>query len=195
MNDDLDQNLADSLHRRAHEAPTDGQHFGDVRRRVRRRRQRHMAMGVAPALIGMGYLATRPVAEPTQSADSVDSTWLGDATTILPAMASSTTWLGNELGYRCLAMSGYDLGDGYIYYDVCEAGPAMTGDDLFDLQAGVPFETMDTTTMLGNYTTTIEYYPTTSDNGGQLPTNVATTTTDPSGSAFDPNSTSTTQVP
>lgn len=170
MNDDLDQNLADSLHRRAAGAPTDTMHFGDVRRRVRRRRQRHMAMGVAPALIGVGYLATRPVAEPTQSADSVDSTWSGDATTTMPAMATSTTWLGNELGYRCLASSGYDLGDGYIYYAVCEAGPAMT----------VPFDmSATTTTMLGDYTTNVEYYPTTSDNGGPPPTNVATTTITP----------------
>ena len=185
MTDDLDQNLADSLHLRAAGAPTDTMHFGDVRRRVRRRRQRHLAMGVAPALVGVGYLATRPVAEPTQSADTVDSTWMGDATTTQPAMATSTTWLGDELGYRCLAMSGYDLGDGYIYYDVCEAGPAMT----------VPYDpTATTTTMLDHYPTS-SIAPTTSDNGGSQPINVATTTTDPAGSDFDPNATSTTQVP
>lgn len=186
MNDDLDQNLTDSLHRRAAGAPTDTMHFGDVRRRVRRRRQRHIALGVAPALVGVGYVATRPVAEPTQSADSVDSTWEGGPTSTTMLMATSTTWLGNELGYRCLAMSGYDLGDGYIYYDVCEAGPAMT----------VPYDPMaTTTTMPGDSTTNVEYYPTTSISAGSLPINVATTTTDPSGSGFDPNATSTTQVP
>lgn len=180
MNDDLEQNLADSLHRRAAGAPTDTMHFGDVRRRVRRRRQRNMVLGVAPALVGVGYLATRPVADSGQAADSVDSTWMGDVSTTVPAMATSTTWLGNELGYRCLAASGYDLGDGYVYYDVCEAGPAMT----------VPYDESVYST-----TTSIEYYPTTSDNGGSLPFNVATTTTDPAGSSFDPNATTTTQVP
>ena len=151
MNDDLDQNLADSLHRRAAGAPTDTMHFGDVRRRVRRRRQRHMAMGVAPALVGVGYLATRPVAEPTPSADSVDATWAGDATTTMPPMWTTTTgvWPGNVWPYRCLDESAYDARDGWTYYTVCEQMPETT----------VPYDSTvwTTVTIFDYYTDTCGY--------------------------------------
>ncbi|MDP2293032.1 MAG: hypothetical protein Q8M22_17760 [Actinomycetota bacterium] len=165
MTDEFDTDLARSLQQRAAAAPTDGCHFGDVRRRVRRRRQRHVAMGVLPALAGVAYLGSRPVAEPTQTAGAPDTTWMGDPTSTTMAM-STTTWPGDEVGYRCLAESGYDLGDGWVYYSVCEAGPAMT----------VPYDPAVQTT-LGYYepTTTVLFGTTTSEPEPSLPVNVPTT--------------------
>ena len=177
MNDDLDQNLSASLHRRAHAAPTDGMHFGDVRRRVRRRRQRHIALGVAPALVGVGYLATRPVAEPTQSADSVDTTSAGIDSTIEVA---TTSWGGgNVLPFRCLDESEYDSSGGWSYFVTCEQLPPMTA-------PGQEQELVVDTTWAGEATTTsIEYWPGAEQCGHNTlppttsPDGASTTTIDP----------------
>jgi len=165
MNDDLDQNLADSLHRRAHEAPTDGQHFGDVRRRVRRRRQRHMAMGVAPALIGVGYLATRPIAEPTQSAASATTQLDVPEPTML---MTPTTNYSAELPFRCLETSAYESTDGWTYFLTCEQLPPMT-------VPGDPTAAVNTGPSLDPYTV---FAPTTSDSGQPIPEQTSTTSTE-----------------
>ncbi len=58
MNDKLDQKITEALHEWADHAPLRPT-FSDVRRRVRRRRQRHVAGAVAPALLGAVWLGTR----------------------------------------------------------------------------------------------------------------------------------------
>lgn len=167
MTDELDNELSRSLHQRAAAAPTDGRHFGDVRRRVRRRRQRHVAMGVLPAVAGVAYLGSRPVAEPTQTAGVPDTT-LADALPTTTGLMSTTTWVGDEAGYRCLAASGSDLGDGWVYYSVCEVGPAMTVPYDPSVQTTVGYYEPTTTTMWLGGTTTSEPAP-------SLPINVPTT--------------------
>lgn len=60
MNDQLDRTLADALRRDAARVPGRGPGFGDVRRRVRQRRQRQVVLGTAPAVLGAAWLVTRP---------------------------------------------------------------------------------------------------------------------------------------
>ncbi len=167
MTDELDNELSRSLHQRAAAAPTDGRHFGDVRRRVRRRRQRHVAMGVLPAVAGVAYLGSRPVAEPTQTASSPDTTWMGDPTSTMLAV-TTTTWPGNVLPFRCLDTSAYDAGDGWTYYTVCEPMPEMTVPYDPSVQTTVGYYEPTTTTMWLGGTTTSEPAP-------SLPINVPTT--------------------
>lgn len=171
MTDEFDNDLTRSLQQRAHDVPTDGRHFGDVRRRVRRRRQRHVAMGVLPALAGVAYLGSRPVAEPTEAGSAPDSTVLGLPTsTFDPTTATSTTWVGNVAPYRCADDSVYDSSEGWTYYTVCEQLPPMT-------VSIDPSNATTSTTWVGNDpTTTMLLGTTTSQPDPSLPVNVATTT-------------------
>ena len=59
MTDEFDELIAGSLHSRAGEVPTETRGFHDVRRRVRRRRQRRMAMTSVPVLAGVAFLGSR----------------------------------------------------------------------------------------------------------------------------------------
>ncbi len=59
MTEALDQQIAESLHNSAAQAHQRGAGFGDVRRRVRRRRQRHVAAAVVPAMLGTAWLGMR----------------------------------------------------------------------------------------------------------------------------------------
>lgn len=60
MTETFDQQIAESLHNRAFSASLGGAGFGDVRRRARRRRQRHVAAAVVPAMLGTAWLGIRP---------------------------------------------------------------------------------------------------------------------------------------
>ncbi len=68
MIDLFDQQITESLHHSAaHATPRPGS-FSDVRRRVRVRRQRHVAAAVLPAVAGMAWLGMRPTTTPSGSA-------------------------------------------------------------------------------------------------------------------------------
>ncbi len=60
MTETFEQQIAESLHNRASSASLNGAGFGDVRRRARRRRQRHVAAAVVPAMLGTAWLGMRP---------------------------------------------------------------------------------------------------------------------------------------
>jgi hypothetical protein len=59
MTEALDQQIAESLHNSAARAPQRGAGFSDVRRRVRQRRQRHVAAAIVPAMLGTAWLGMR----------------------------------------------------------------------------------------------------------------------------------------
>ncbi|MDO8391617.1 MAG: LysM domain-containing protein [Actinomycetota bacterium] len=84
MSDELETILAESLRTRAAHADTHGRGFGEVRRRVRRHRQRQMAAGLLPAVAGFGWIVTRPVAD--------DPLTPGDAATGCGDTVPSSTW-------------------------------------------------------------------------------------------------------
>lgn len=93
MNDHFDTILSDALRHRAAAASRPSRGLGDVRRRVRRRRQRHMAVGLVPAVAGLGWAVTRPVGHtplsPAGGADpcgQTQPTW----NDTLPANVAST---------------------------------------------------------------------------------------------------------
>lgn len=95
---ELDLIVAESLRDRAAHATVHGRGMGDVRRRVRRRRQRQMAIGLVPAVAGVGWAVTRPMTHtplnPSGEAGpcgETATTWLGSApATSFPP--STTTW-------------------------------------------------------------------------------------------------------
>ncbi|CAB4363471.1 MAG: hypothetical protein F2681_05890 [Actinobacteria bacterium] len=62
MSDELESILTESLQQRAQQVGVRTHGFGDVRRRVRRHRQRQMAAGLLPAVAGFGFIVTRQVA-------------------------------------------------------------------------------------------------------------------------------------
>jgi hypothetical protein len=113
-NGELDRIVAESLRDRAARASVQGCGLGDVRRRVRRRRQRQMAVGLVPAMAGLGWVVTRPATHTplTPGGDAAPcgkiptSTWFPGsypATTAPPPWTgSSTTWYtgadGNPTG-------------------------------------------------------------------------------------------------
>ncbi len=57
---ELDLIVAECLRDRAAHATVHSRGMGDVRRRVRRRRQRQMAVGLVPAIAGVGWVVSRP---------------------------------------------------------------------------------------------------------------------------------------
>lgn len=76
--DRFDVIVAEGLRGRAAHASVHSRGIGDVRRRIRRRRQRHMAVGLVPAVAGLGWTVTRPAGHPPLSpaggADPCDQT-------------------------------------------------------------------------------------------------------------------------
>lgn len=97
MSDELDTILAESLRTRAAHADTHGRGFGEVRRRVRRHRQRQMAAGLLPAVAGFGWIVTRPVADdplrpgadPSGCGDTVPASTWPDST-----VSTMSDWTG-----------------------------------------------------------------------------------------------------
>jgi len=65
MNDLFDQQITDGLHRAVDGVAVPRGSFGDVRRRVRARRSRHVAAAVLPTLAGMAWIGTRSAGEPS----------------------------------------------------------------------------------------------------------------------------------
>ncbi len=64
MTDLFDQQIADGLHRAVDGIAVPRGSFGDVRRRVRARRGRHVAAAVVPAVAGMVWIGMRPSGDP-----------------------------------------------------------------------------------------------------------------------------------
>ena len=82
MSDPFDSMLAEGLRDRARHAETTGRGFGDVRRRVRHRRQRQAAVGLLPAAAMLGWVGTRqgggdPLQPATDGASSCASPAVG----------------------------------------------------------------------------------------------------------------------
>lgn len=59
-NGEFDTMLTEGLRHRAATASRPSRGFSDVRRRYRRRRQQQVAVGLVPAVAGLGWLVTRP---------------------------------------------------------------------------------------------------------------------------------------
>lgn len=60
MTDTLDQRITDGMHRAAADIALPPKSFGDVRRRVRARRSRHVAAALLPAVVAVAWVGTRP---------------------------------------------------------------------------------------------------------------------------------------
>ena len=114
MTDDLDQLLSVALSGRAQGAPTVAG-FADVRRRVRRRRQRHSALVVLPTLVGASALARWTSSDDAQSVVGGDST-VSETTNALAAPPAL------QQGFRCsdAGMLAGDV-DAWLYFQGCEA--------------------------------------------------------------------------
>jgi hypothetical protein len=104
--DQFDVIVAEGLRGRAAHATVHGRGMGDVRRRLRRRRQRHMAVGLMPAMAGLGWAVTRPVADtpltPSGDAGPCGQTSSFQTTTTWDGMVTDTTITfdanGNPIG-------------------------------------------------------------------------------------------------
>ena len=70
MTDVIDQQITDRLQHHAATASVGTGSFNDVRRRVRARRQRHVAAAVVPAVVGMAWLGTRTAVSPSGPASA-----------------------------------------------------------------------------------------------------------------------------
>lgn len=113
MTDDVDRLLTVALDGRAAKAPNVAG-FTDVRRRVRRRRQRQSALLVLPGLAGAGALANWVTTN--------DVPRIGSGDSIVPATSTSLPTQSAERGFRCSA-AGLFAGDAYswLYFRGCEA--------------------------------------------------------------------------
>lgn len=87
--DRFDVIVAEGLRGRAAHASVHSRGIGDVRRRIRRRRQRQMAVGLVPAVAGLGWAVTRPVAD-TPLTPSGDAGPCGQTS----SFQTTTTWDG-----------------------------------------------------------------------------------------------------
>jgi hypothetical protein len=118
MTDEFDRLLEGALAVRADDAP---QCAGvtDVRRRVRRRRQRRSALTALPVLVGAGAAATWVRSSEQQSVASSGTDVV--STTTDGVFATSTSLAGAGSGFRCVAatMTAYDSG-GWAYFEACE---------------------------------------------------------------------------
>ncbi len=75
MTDLFDQQITDGLHRAVEGVAVPRGSFGDVRRRVRARRSRHVAAAGLPALAGLAWIGTRSAGDPNPlAAGATDST-------------------------------------------------------------------------------------------------------------------------
>jgi len=93
MTDLFDQQITESMHHSAAHASARPGSFSDVRRRVRVRRQRHVAAAVLPAVAGMAWLGMRPTTTPSGWAaapGASDSVPVSSEPTAETAVTSST---------------------------------------------------------------------------------------------------------
>lgn len=93
-NGELDLIVAESLRDRAAQATVQGRGIGEVRRRVRRRRQRQMAVGLVPAMAGMGWVVTRPAPHSPLSpgGDAAPCGQIPSSTWTPGSYPATTTW-------------------------------------------------------------------------------------------------------
>jgi hypothetical protein len=110
---ELDRMIQESLQRRASAVPAAPKSYGDVNRRIIRRRRRGATMATAavtvPALAAIGWAVSRP--EPIRTA-------LGPADGVDDPMFQTTSTGPGAGQYRCTGQVG---GDGaWTYYDYCE---------------------------------------------------------------------------
>jgi len=147
MSDEFESILAESLYERATHAGTHGRGFGDVRRRVRRHRQRQMAAGLLPAVAGFGWIVTRPVADdplrPGGDAaagcgDTLPAStwtdWTGEATTLPPGASGpyvtdtngNAVYVGTSTTYLDAILSSTVPGEVVIIGDVTDNTAAST---------------------------------------------------------------------
>ena len=113
MTDDLDRMLMVALEGCAAKAPGLAG-FTDVRRRVRRRRQRHSALVALPTLVGVGAMATW-----TKGGDD-ERVVSGEPTTTETSISPSNP-PGSTQGFRCsdAGMTAGDV-DAWLYFQGCE---------------------------------------------------------------------------
>ena len=101
MSDELESILADSLHHRAQQAGVRTHGFADVRRRVRRHRQRQMAAGLLPAVAGFGWIVTRPLAHdplsPGEGASGCDTVPSSTESSLSSFIDTTVPWPGSAL--------------------------------------------------------------------------------------------------
>ena len=113
MTDELDHLLAAALAARAEYAPG-GSGFSDVRRRVRRHRQRRSALTMMPALVGAGAVAVwmRHDDGRRLGADGSTTTTTSGASTSVPPAAT---------GFRCstVGLTAAEA-DGWLTFQACE---------------------------------------------------------------------------
>ena len=96
-NGEFDTLLSDGLRRRAAAAGRPSHGFSDVRRRYRRRRQQQVALGLVPAVAGLGWLVTRPRTDQPLQPSGGGLVDCGDATVptypdTTMVLLETTTW-------------------------------------------------------------------------------------------------------
>jgi hypothetical protein len=119
MTDLFDQQITDGLHRTAARIGVPRGSFGDVRRRVRARRGRHLAAAVVPAVAGMAWIGMRPSGDPSQlSAGATTDSTTGSSDPSPDSAVTSTTTTENTStlppdlvdGVLCLDATGQSDG-------------------------------------------------------------------------------------
>jgi hypothetical protein len=126
MNDVFDTLITESLHHAAATVPHRGAGFSDVRRRVRRRRQRNVAAISLPAVFGVaaiGALHSAPRGSGLR-AGTTDQTAPGTATTSPPATTQPTP---TTISHSFLSGTTTSIPNNLIGEVVCLN--ATTGDD------------------------------------------------------------------
>lgn len=123
MTDLFDQQITDGLHRAVDGIAVPRGSFGDVRRRVRARRSRHVAAAVVPAVAGLALIGMRPSGDPDPlSADATTDSSTGSsdpapATAVTSSTQPTTTSIGGSAispdlvaGVLCLDATGQSDG-------------------------------------------------------------------------------------
>lgn len=132
MTDEFDRLLEGALAARAEGAPACGG-VTDVRRRVRRRRQRTSALTVLPVLVGAGAGGAWVRSSEQQSVASNGSDVL--STTTDGVVSTYPTAIGSS-GFRCVAATMTAFGQGtWVHFESCEPWvlsdtPASTTPDV-----------------------------------------------------------------
>lgn len=100
MTDLFDQQITDGLHRAVDGFSVPRGSFGDVRRRVRARRSRHVAAAVLPTLAGLVWIGTRSAGDPNPLAAgaATESTTGSSETAPDTAVTSSTEPTTSSIG-------------------------------------------------------------------------------------------------
>ena len=102
MNDPFDTLIATSLRREAAKVPGRSGGFGEVRRRVRRRRARNIAAVTLPAVVGVAVLRHQPSPRPTVVSTASDEATT-DSTLVSPTGTSevpTTSYEVSTTGYE-----------------------------------------------------------------------------------------------